>query len=270
MRFYTFQAEERRTIGLELGEQLIDLPVAYAALLRRKAPEAGPLPALPADMLQFVRLGDPPITAAREVLEFMKKRPAAPVGSQLAYTKDAVKILAPIRGSERIISTRMDSNEPPDTYDYIFKLPNTVIGHEEKIVVPKGGEQVLGGAELGMVIGRRIKAAAVEDLSCIFGVTLANNVRLRSAKQPLLGANHDSFFPMGPAIATLDELTAFQLKAFSGVPRLLTFLAGIMTLDAGDVVTFDCSGVHVLQPGAPSTIEIPGIGFLSNRVVMEK
>src|SRR6185436_17036617 len=83
--------------------QLIDLAVAYNAFLASQSPKAGALRAIPTEMLSFIRLGSLALEAATETINFIKKRPAVPVGEQLVYPFDAVKICAPVPRPGKIL-----------------------------------------------------------------------------------------------------------------------------------------------------------------------
>jgi len=52
-----------------------------------------------------------------------------------------------------------------------------------------------------------------------------------------------------------------------GIPDLLAYISGIMTLEAGDLVaTGTPAGTGPLAPGDLVEVEIPGVGILSNPV----
>ena len=93
MKLYTFEAEGRSRLGAESQGQLVDLAVAHRAMMEVRGK---PGRALPFQMLDFLRAGEPAVQAAREVCAYMAKRPAVPVGERLAYAFEEVKILAPV------------------------------------------------------------------------------------------------------------------------------------------------------------------------------
>jgi 2-keto-4-pentenoate hydratase/2-oxohepta-3-ene-1,7-dioic acid hydratase in catechol pathway len=56
----------------------------------------------------------------------------------------------------------------------------------------------------------------------------------------------------------------------NSVARLLVFISAVMTLLPGDVIlTGTPAGIGPLAPGDRVTVEVEGIGVLSNRVVAE-
>ena len=100
MRLYTFQINGQTRIGAELNGQLVDLQPAYAALVAVNRAKAAALQLWPSDMLSFIRLGEPALSATRDTLAFISKRPALPVGERASYLFEEVQILAPfhVRG----------------------------------------------------------------------------------------------------------------------------------------------------------------------------
>lgn len=309
MKLYTFLEGDRERIGVGLKEQLIDLSAGYSAMrAARKLPPDSP-PALPSDMLSFLRLGEPGLTAAREVLAFMQKRPALPVGVQAAHLLETAKVLAPIPRPGKILCSginyrgHMDENpgaKMPTEPFFFSKLPTAVVGPGEPIVHPRLTQQMDYEVEFAVVIGRRMKRTpAQEVMDGIAGYTILHDVSARDVQfkdnQITLGKNFDTFCPLGPCIVTRDELPDpgnVQLRSVVNgkmlqdgttadwvfpLPDLLSRLSQIMTLEPGDVVsTGTPAGVGVfrtpqvfLKPGDVVRLEIQGIGVLENPVVAE-
>ncbi len=156
--------------------------------------------------------------------------------------------------------------------------------------------------ELAVVIGRDCKNASRADaLSYVLGYTCANDVSARDWQrnggggQWCRGKTFDTFCPLGPCLVTADELTEPNNLAIKtllngqamqdwttadmifDVPRLIEFLSASTTLRAGTVIlTGTPHGVGFartppvwLKPGDEVTIEIEGIGRLTNPVVEE-
>ena len=309
MKLYTFLEGDRERIGVGLKEQIIDLSAGYSAMrAARKLPPASP-PALPSDMLSFLRFGEPALIAAREVLAFMQKRPALPVGVQTAHLLETVKVLAPIPRPGKILCSginyrgHMDENpgaKMPTEPFFFSKLPTAVIGPGEPIVHPRLTQQMDNEVEFAVVIGRTMKRTpAQEVMDGIAGYTILHDVSARDVQfkdnQITLGKNFDTFCPLGPCIVTRDELPDpgnVQLRSVVNgkmmqdgttadwvfpLPELLSRLSQIMTLEPGDVVsTGTPAGVGVfrtpqvfLKPGDVVRLEIQGIGVLENPVVAE-
>ncbi|MGB9678855.1 MAG: fumarylacetoacetate hydrolase family protein [Thermoanaerobacteraceae bacterium] len=170
----------------------------------------------------------------------------------------------------------------------LFLKPATaVIGNEDQIILPEMSERVDYEGELAIVIGKKAKDVKEEDAKdYIFGYTIANDVTARDLQakdgQWTRAKSFDTFLPIGPWIVTdldpssLDIITYVndEVKQKSntrnlifGVPRLVSYISHIMTLNPGDVIlTGTPSGVGPLKHGDTVTIEIEGIGKLTNRV----
>ena len=153
-----------------------------------------------------------------------------------------------------------------------------------------------------MVIGKTCKNVSEERAwDVVAGYTAANDVSARDwqrewgGRQWVRGKTFDTFCPLGPMLATLDEFAdpdAVGLRTFVGgekrqdsntsdlifpVSRLIAFISGSTTLEPGTVIlTGTPSGVGFartpprwLQPGDEVTVEIDVIGRLTNPVVEE-
>ena len=133
-------------------------------------------------------------------------------------------------------------------------------------------------------------------MSHLFGYTILHDVSCREVQfknhQVTLGKNFDSFCPIGPCVVTVDELVEpdrVGLRTYLNgelmqdgstadwifsLPKLLSFLSRVMTLEPGDIVsTGTPSGVGLfrdpprfMQPGDSVRLEAEGIGTLENPV----
>ena len=177
------------------------------------------------------------------------------------------------------------------------KWPNTLIGPGDPIVIPPITEQVDYEAELGVVIGATVRAVSVENaLEAVRGYVCANDVSARdlqfSDKQWVRGKSLDTFCPVGPRLVPVSEIPdpqALRIRAVLngevmqdsttanmvfGVAEIVAFVTQGITLEPGDLIlTGTPAGVGIfrdppvlLQPGDEVTIEIEGIGALTNPV----
>jgi 2-keto-4-pentenoate hydratase/2-oxohepta-3-ene-1,7-dioic acid hydratase in catechol pathway len=310
MKLFTFETSGQPRLGAQCGSQLVDLPVAYAAMLAARGTRPGALNALPADMLSFLRLGQAAMTAARDALAFMSKRPALPVGARATYLFDEAKLCAPVPRPGKILCSGINyrghmaenpsATLPTDPF-FFSKLPTTVIGPDEPIVSPKCTRQLDYEVEFAVVIGATMKRTPEKDvMGCVAGYTILHDVSARDVQfkdnQITLGKNFDTFCPLGPCLVTTDELTDpchVKLRSLLNgrvmqdgntadwvfpLPVLLSRLSRVMTLEPGDIVsTGTPAGVGVfrvppvfLKPGDVVRLEIEGIGTLENPVVAEE
>ncbi len=176
------------------------------------------------------------------------------------------------------------------------KYANSVIGPEAAIRLPKSApERVDYEAELAVVIGRPASQVTVAGaLEHVAGYTCANDVSARDlqtrSSQWMLGKAVDTFLPLGPCLATAEEISDPQhlnvrctvngvvvqdsntSEMIFGVAQLVSFVSQTITLETGDlIITGTPSGVgftrkppRFLRPGDRVTV---GIGDLSNPVL---
>jgi 2-keto-4-pentenoate hydratase/2-oxohepta-3-ene-1,7-dioic acid hydratase in catechol pathway len=172
-----------------------------------------------------------------------------------------------------------------------LKPPSSVIGPGEAIVLPALSQQVEHECELALVIGSACRSATPERAwEHVLGVTCANDVTARDLQradsQWTRGKGFDTFCPLGPWLVTgLDEGEVAALEIGCRVngelrqhgltsqmvfspSAILAFITQVMTLEPGDVVlTGTPAGVGPLRHGDAVTVEIAGIGELTNPVV---
>lgn len=179
-------------------------------------------------------------------------------------------------------------NEVPKEPLLFLKAPSALIRDNEPIVIPPQSQQVEHEGELAIIIGRDCKDIGddedpfqyVQGYSCLNDVT-ARDIQ-RKDVQFTRGKSFDTFCPIGPWIeAELDVKDLRVTCSVNGdlrqdgrtsqmvfpVEFLIRYISRQMTLKAGDVIaTGTPSGVSKLNPGDVCTVEIEGIGVLSNTV----
>jgi 2-keto-4-pentenoate hydratase/2-oxohepta-3-ene-1,7-dioic acid hydratase in catechol pathway len=185
-----------------------------------------------------------------------------------------------------------------------FKGLNSLQHPGEPIVLPTflKADEVDYECELAIVIGRACKNVSRDEaLDYVLGYTCANDVSARDwqiargGSQWCRGKSFDTFCPLGPALVpaahipnpndlkirtilngeTVQDWTTSDM--IFDVPELIEFLSGSSTLLPGTVIlTGTPHGVGMaanpprwLIPGDEVTVEIDGIGSLTNPVVAE-
>jgi 5-carboxymethyl-2-hydroxymuconate isomerase len=177
------------------------------------------------------------------------------------------------------------------------KWPNALIGPGEPIVIPPIVTKADYEAELGVVIGARVKGISKESaFEAVRGYLCANDVSARDLQfadgQWTRGKSPDTFCPVGPMVPR-DEIPnphALRIRAIVsgevlqdsttanlifGIDDVIAHVSRTMTLEPGDLIlTGTPAGVGVfrdpqrlLRPGDEVTIEIESIGSLTNPVV---
>lgn len=178
-------------------------------------------------------------------------------------------------------------NAVPERPLLFFKPPSAIIGPGEPIVLPAASSQVEHEAEIGVVIGRRLRrASAGEAEEAIGGFTCVNDVTARDLQktdgQWARAKGFDSFCPVGPAVVAGLDWGALEVigrvngqerqrgrttEMIFSIPQLLAYISAIMTLEPGDLIaTGTPAGVGRLAAGDIVEVEIPGVGILSNPV----
>jgi 2,4-diketo-3-deoxy-L-fuconate hydrolase len=142
-----------------------------------------------------------------------------------------------------------------------FKATTALAGPNDDVVIPKGGSKVDWEVELAVVIGKRAsyvpRSAAIEYIA---GYALHNDYserafQLERGGQWVKGKSADTFAPLGPWLATPDEigdpqdlsmwLTVNGTRVQDGSTRnmifdvatLVSYVSGFMTLLPGDVIS---------------------------------
>jgi 2-keto-4-pentenoate hydratase/2-oxohepta-3-ene-1,7-dioic acid hydratase in catechol pathway len=153
-------------------------------------------------------------------------------------------------------------------------------------------------AELGVVIGQRVRDVSAESaLEAVAGYICVNDVSARDLQfadgQWTRGKSPDTFCPVGPRLVPRDEIPdphALGIRAILngetvqesttanmvfGVAEVIAYVTQTITLESGDLIaTGTPAGVGAfrkpplfMQPGDEITIEIEGLGSLTNPVV---
>lgn len=215
--------------------------------------------------------------------------------SGIEYDISEVRLLAPVIPG-KIIAVGLNyldhikefGDRPiPENPTLFLKLPSTVIGPGDDIVMPKNYQRVDFEAELAVVISKHCYEVSPEEAEeYILGATCLNDVTERIIQkadgQWTRGKNFPTFCPIGPYVVTgldLDNLDICSrlngkvmqqsnTRHFLWNPaKLISFISQSIPLEAGDVVTTGTpSGVAPMAPGDSIEIEIEGVGCLVNNI----
>jgi len=219
-----------------------------------------------------------------------------------------VELRAPILRPGKIVCVGLNYRshvaqlgEALSEYPVLFhKSVTSLIGHEQAIVLPPVSNQVDYEGELAVIIGKRGKYIPEhEALSYVAGYACANDVSAHDIEfrtsQWTSGKMLDTFCPLGPVMVTAEEIpdpNQLRLKTFLNgevvqdactsdmhfpVRALIRYISSLATLEPGDLLlTGTPAGIGslhqpqvFLQPGDRLSVEIEGIGTLSNPVVAE-
>ena len=223
-----------------------------------------------------------------------------PFGS-LSFTGDRwalsdVRLLSPFLPSKVVAlgknyadhAAEMGGEKPPETPMIFIKPSTSVIGEGDAIRLPPSSEEVHYEGELAVVIGTPARNVAPQDaLRHVFGYAAANDVTARDQQradvQFTRAKGYDSFCPLGPWVETVLDASDLRLvtrvnghvkqdgrtsQMVHDIPKQIAFISGVMTLLPGDVIlTGTPAGVGPIVAGDTVSVEIEGIGTLTNTVV---
>ncbi|WP_442844918.1 fumarylacetoacetate hydrolase family protein [Leeuwenhoekiella sp. H156] len=182
--------------------------------------------------------------------------------------------------------------EVPKEPILFFKATSAIVGPNDDVIIPKGSEKTDWEVELAVVIGKKASyVSEAEALDYVAGYTLHNDYSERAfqierAGQWVKGKSCDTFAPLGPFIATKDEikdpnklnlwlkLNGEQLQNSNtsdfvfNVQQVVSYISHFMTLLPGDIISTGTPfGVGMgfkppryLKPGDVVELGIEGLG----------
>ena len=180
-----------------------------------------------------------------------------------------------------------------------FKAPSALSGPNDDIIIPKNSKKTDWEVEIAIVIGKRALYVEEKDaMDYIAGYVLHNDVserefQLEGSGQWVKGKSADSFAPIGPFIATKDEILDpgnlhLWLKVNGVIMQssdtsdlifkisfLVSYISRFMSLLPGDIIsTGTPSGVGLglkpqkyLKPGDIVELSVEGLGVAKQNVV---
>ena len=208
-----------------------------------------------------------------------------------------VRLLAPVIPRSKVVAVgrnyadhvkEMGGEAPPEQPMLFFKPNTSVVGPFDPVVLPSGSAEVSYEGELAVVIKTITKGVTAEKAAeCIYGYTIANDVTARDWQrtdgQWARAKGFDTSCPLGPWIET--ELDPGDLRITTtldgavkqdgttadmvhGVASIIEYASAAFTLLPGDVIlTGTPAGVGLVEPGQQVTVDIDGIGSLTNTFV---
>ena len=174
-----------------------------------------------------------------------------------------------------------------------LKPPSSIIGNGESIVIPIDSQRVEHEAEIGVVMGQRVRHISEhEALTAVAGFVPLNDVTARDLQkldvQFTRAKSFDTFCPIGDTIPQFKVAQWRDLEIVCrvnsverqhgrasdmvfGIPALIAYISRVMTLEVGDVIaTGTPEGVGPLHPGDTVEVEIQGLEAIQNPVVAQE
>lgn len=151
---------------------------------------------------------------------------------------------------------------PPDEPVLFSKFSNTVIGPYDDVKIPRGSTKTDWEVELGVIIKKNCRYLKSEEEAkdMIAGYCISHDIserhfQLERGGQWVKGKSCDTFNPIGPFLATPDEIenvdnlnmyldvngermqTGCTSTMIFNVPHIIHYLSQFLTLEAGDIIS---------------------------------
>ena len=188
--------------------------------------------------------------------------------------------------------------EVPSEPVLFFKASSAIIGPYDEVILPKNSKKSDWEVELAIVIGARASYVSEKNaMNHVAGYVLHNDIsereyQLERLGQWVKGKSCDTFAPLGPFVATKDEIKDphnlhLWLKLngktmqdsntsdlIFGIPKLVSYISQFMTLLPGDLISTGTPfGVGLglnpeiyLKDGDQMELGIEGLGVASQKV----
>lgn len=250
---------------------------------------------------ELVLLGAPDVGALLAGGSDWREAAAAGEGERMPLSGAALAPVIP--WPEKIICSGLnygahaeEIGQPIPEYPTLFaKYARALVGPHDPIVLPASSTGVDWEAELGVVVGKRVRHADEQEaVAAIAGYVAANDVSMRDwqkrSREWLQGKTFEATTPIGPELVTLDELAnpnelritceidgeVMQEASTSDLifspAYLIAYVSSIITLVPGDLVlTGTPAGIggarkppRYLAPGEIVRVALEGVGELVN------
>ena len=288
----TFKNDERLTLGVKTEKGVLDVEAALA-----KFPEAEGCPTTAMELIKAGKEGEQKLAALTD---------KAGHDGSLFLSEDSLTFGPCVPEPQKIICVGLNYRRHADECNMAYppqpllfsKFSNTLAAHGDEVEIPEKSTQVDYEAELVIVIGKEAKNVSKEEaLSYVYGYCNANDVSARDlqfkSSQWLLGKTCDRFSPIGPYLASAEEvgnpnnlsirsIVNGEIRQNSNTndmifncDEIISYISQHMTLQPGDIIlTGTPEGVIVgypedqrvwLKDGDEVTIEVEKLGKLTNR-----
>lgn len=227
--------------------------------------------------------------------------------SKLKTVSSSERLGAPVSNPSKIICIGLNYRDHaaetkaklPTEPVLFFKSTTSLVGANDKVIIPKNAHKLDWEVEMAVVIGKRALYVSKEDaLNYVAGFALHNDYsergfQLERGGQWVKGKSADTFAPLGPFLATKDEISnpqalemwlkvngEYRQKSSTSnmefdVATLVSYITEFMTLLPGDVIsTGTPAGVGMgmnppqfLKAGDVVELGIEGLGQARQEIV---
>jgi 2-keto-4-pentenoate hydratase/2-oxohepta-3-ene-1,7-dioic acid hydratase in catechol pathway len=293
MKLLTFRNGDRLRLGIKTARGVIDVLAANEAL---------GIYGIPDDPIAFLQTG---LSALPQMQSLLAQTADTDTWS---LDESALELGPCIPFARKIICVGLNYRRHAEeagmgtpTSPVLFsKFDNAIAAPNEIIPLPSNATQYDYEAELVVVIGKRAHYVDVDKaLDYVLGYCTGNDISARELQtrtsQWLLGKTLDKFLPLGPYLATADEVdpTNLPIKCWLNgdlrqdsntsdmvfsVAEIISYASQYMTLEAGDIIsTGTPEGVILgrdpkvwMKPGDEVTVEVGDLGRLTNVMGAER
>jgi len=296
-------------VGLLTDKGILDLATAYRIIYGDDS-----TPNWFNSMRSLLAGGD---DAIQLVKKLEKKASTLGYSKPLYYSPSEINFKPPVPDARKILCVAANyvshgkelTIKVPEKPYFFGKYPNTLIGHEENILIPKTSNKIDYEIELAVIIGKRGKYIPKERAEeYIAGYTVFNDISFRDKQFPpgwpqqlnpygqnwILGKSLDTAAPCGPYLVTKDEVgnpypLRLTLKVngevrqdgttddmFHKIGNLIEYISDGLTLEPGDIIATGtpagvaAAGKEYLKHNDVIEAEIERVGLLRNKVVNEQ
>lgn len=287
MRLVSFRQGKRDGLAVRIHDRLVDLSVAA--------------PQLPGQIRALLAAGPQALSAAADS--------AAKAGASADLDPASIEYLPVVPDAGKIFCLGLNyaahaaegGNAVPAYPALFLRTAGSLTGHGQPILHSRLSDTLDFEAELAVVIGRRVRRAAVADaLEAVAGYSCFNDGSVREYQrkttQWTIGKNFESTGGFGPELVSADELPAgargLRIRSILNgktmqddntanmivsVADAIALISDCVTLEPGDVIVMGTpSGVGYartppvfMRAGDVCEIEIEGVGKLSNPIADE-
>ena len=230
------------------------------------------------------------------------------VDAELPAVEKNVRLGCPIARPSKIICIGLNYSDHaseskmqvPAEPVIFFKATSALCGPNDDLVIPKNSKKTDWEVELALIIGKKASYISEEEaMNYLAGYALHNDYserefQLERIGQWVKGKSCDTFAPLGPFLATKDEISDINnlrlwLKVNGNtmqdgntqnmvfkVPMLISYISQFMTLLPGDIIsTGTPAGVGMgqkpepvyIRPGDEIELGIDGLGSSKQKAV---
>jgi 2-keto-4-pentenoate hydratase/2-oxohepta-3-ene-1,7-dioic acid hydratase in catechol pathway len=244
----------------------------------------------------------PPVGPVRLIADFAALRDKLAAAAQMAspLPLDEARLETPVPWPNKVIAyptnyrdhaAEMASTTRADLQGYFLKANSSLSGPNDPIELPDvPGREVHHECEIAVVIGKQGRQIPIaRAIDHVFGYSCLLDITIRGKEERVMRKSFDTFTPVGPWIATADEMpdpTDIKMRLWVNgekrqeattkdlivdIAQMIALASSASTLYPGDLIaTGTPAGVGPIRDGDRVTIEVDHVGRMSVPVVASK